>query len=99
MISFTKVTLKAINAFVCSHSQERHRIARTSLRDAARTTSLSDRCRHHTSLDVSNSNLYKQSFTKPIVSSETSLIFKTYAKVNAVGAIHELPLPENKGFG
>ncbi|MHC5817034.1 MAG: hypothetical protein ACYT04_14250 [Nostoc sp.] len=23
----------------------------------------------------------------------------TYAKVHAVGAIHELPLPENKGFG
>ncbi|MEH2437081.1 MAG: hypothetical protein V7K25_23060 [Nostoc sp.] len=24
---------------------------------------------------------------------------RTYAKVHAVGAIHELPLPENQGLG
>ena len=27
-----------------------------------------------------------------------NIYFRTYAKLYAVGAIHELPLPENKGF-
>ncbi|OKH19860.1 hypothetical protein FACHB389_33240 [Nostoc calcicola FACHB-389] len=29
----------------------------------------------------------------------TLVLIRTYAKVHAVGAIHELPLRENKGFG
>jgi hypothetical protein len=42
---------------------------------------------------------FKPLWKKAIHQNVTFFDLRTYAKLHAVGAIHELPLPENKGLG